>query len=61
MVIRKLYEKLNDRINSLDKVKNLPAKKLGGLLKLQSMLSVKSAQLKDYVLDFHKGIQTMQE
>jgi hypothetical protein len=48
-------------VKSLDKVKNLPPRLLGGLLQLQQLVNAKALQLKDYVLDFQKGIQTMQE
>jgi glutamate racemase len=58
---KEVYEKLNSRIASLDKVKKLPVKKLTGLLEIQNMLTQKGDHLKQYAFDFHRGLQVLQE
>lgn len=58
---KRIYERITSRMNSLDQVKRLPKKVLGGLLKIQNIMVQKSEHLEEYALDFHKGLQSMQE
>jgi len=58
---QKVFDRLQARIESLDKVKKLPAPVLSGLLGLQDYVAKKSGQLNKYIVDFHKGIQSLQE
>lgn len=58
---KRVYDRITSRINNLDRVKKLPKKVLGGLLKIQNIMTQKSEHLQEYAMDFHKGLQSMQE
>lgn len=58
---KRIYDTIHSRIDTLDRVKTLPQEDLTGLIALQELMAKKTGQLNKYILDFHRGAQTLQE
>lgn len=58
---KKLFEDINSRINTLSEMENFPKKKVGNVLLLEEMIKKRAKMVEKYAVDFHQGLQELQE